>query len=99
MTRAWTPEDIRDVTIVLRGLGAGSSFTGGMAETYHDIDGLQFRDAYIAVIMKDRTSHIYPYTTLEKIIASPPMDDSAEARDAAIAEFRKQFDKPAMPLT
>jgi hypothetical protein len=80
MTTPWQPENIRDITIVT---------TDGTSDRFNDIDGVQHRDWYLAVILKSGEAHLYPYALLRKVIAHPVLDTSPEARLAAVAHYKQ----------
>ena len=80
MTTLWQPENIRDITIVT---------TDGNTDRFTDIDGVQHRDWYLAVILKSGAAHLYPYVLLRKVIAHPIIDTSTEARLAAVVRYKQ----------
>ena len=78
----WNPDHVTAVEV---------KWIHGMTEVHLDIAGVQFREGYVAVIMKDGSAYIYPYEALDRLKTLPVLDTSAEARDAAVTRYRQHF--------
>lgn len=84
----WDPANVRNVTVESKNYTPGS-IPATVRHSHVDIESVQLRDSYVAVIAKGGQAFIYPYATLVRLIAEPEFDSSGEARAEAIRQYHE----------